>query len=250
MDGMVMVLIPAGEFQMGCDPAHNGGFECPENELPAHPVTLADFWMDQTEVTNAKYALCVQDSACRPPRQPDSHIHADYWDDPDFQGYPVVHVTWDDATAYCSWAGKRLPTEAEWEKAARGGLPGAAYPWGDNFDASMANFCDRNCAFENPNPNYNDGTAEIAPAGSYPPNAYGLYDMAGNVWEWVIDWYDSDYYSRSPQEDPQGPASGIYRVLRGGGWNFDLYSLRAAERIGEQPTSHYPNSGFRCVVTP
>jgi eukaryotic-like serine/threonine-protein kinase len=249
-DGMLMLYIPAGEFYMGCDPAHNGGFDCPANELPRHPVSLDAFWMDQTEVTNAMYALCVEAGACAPPSEWRSFTRSSYYNDAGFLNYPVIYVSWNDAVDYCAWAGRRLPSEAEWEAAARGGLEGMAFAWGDTFVENYANFCDQNCAFENPNLEYDDGAVEIAPVGTYPANGYGLFEITGNVWEWVSDWYDPDYYRNSPGVNPTGPVSGAYRVLRGGGWNYDLYSLRVAERIAEQPTSRYDNVGLRCAASP
>ncbi len=226
-DGAPMVLIPAGEFQMG--DAFNEGRDY---ELPVHTVYVDAFYMDVYEVTNARYHKFMDETG---------HEAPGYWDDPDFNApdQPVVGVSWHDATAYAEWAGKRLPTEAEWEKAARGGLIGKRYPWGDEITHDDANY--RGTGGK-------DIWAEqTAPVGSFAPNGYGLYDMAGNVWEWCADWYDGNYYSISPERNPMGPGSGTYRVLRGGSWRSTPDTLRAAFRTNNDPTATDSHLGFRCV---
>ena len=256
-DGMTLLYVPAGEFTMGSDAddtlaecqkfrsdCQRGGFT---DEEPLHSVHVDDFWIDQTEVTNAMYAKCVADGICKEPTDKWSYSHPSYYDNPEFDRYPVIFVDWNMAKTYCEWAGRRLLTEAEWEKAARG-ENASVYPWGDTFDGSLVNFCDTNCTFDDGNKSFNDGFADVAPVGSYPSgkSVYGALDMAGNVWEWVADWYGARFYSNSPFSNPLGPASGQYRVLRGGSWYSNINFVRSADRLGHPPTNSDFFIGFRC----
>jgi serine/threonine-protein kinase len=204
-DNAVMVYVPAGPFWMGStDPQVDDALalcskyrsdcdrELFSNEQPPHQVSLDAYWIDQTEVTNTQYTQCVNAGGCTPPSDSNSYTRDSYYDNPEYDAYPVIFVSWDQANAYCEWAGKRLPTEAEWEKAARG-TDRRTFSWGNAFDGSKVNFCDLNCSLEWTDLDWDDGYADTAPAGSYPSVAspYGVLDMAGNVWEWVADWYGS-----------------------------------------------------------
>jgi len=241
-DGMVMVYVPAGEFLMGSSEADG---QADDDEKPQHTVYLDGYWIDRTEVTNAQYRKCVEARACREPQ---------CWDDEELNApdQPVVCVNWDDAREYAAWAGGRLPTEAEWEKAARG-IDGRIYPWGDEFDGTRVNYCDRNCYGDYKDTGADDGYAVTAPVGSYLSGAspYGALDMAGNVGEWVTDWYGEEYYARSPARNPQGPDAGHYRVLRGGGFFGKGGGVRCAARVMNVPRSMWIGLiGFRVVTAP
>ena len=235
-DGAVMVYVPAGDFIMGSPDGE--GYD---DEHPQHTVYLSEFWIGQTEVTNEQYARCVAAGACQT---------SALADDAHFNGadQPVVGVSWHDAQAYCEWAEKRLPTEAQWEKAARG-ADGRKYPWGDTFDGSKVNFCDANCDEDWKDNNADDRYPYAAPVGSYPAGAslYGALDMAGNVWEWCQDWYHADYYADSPQRDPQGPDSGSARVLRSGSWYNGDADVRTANRLMFVPGYRSHDVGLRCI---
>ena len=217
-DGMEMVYVPAGAFTMG---SNDGDAD----EKPVHEVYLDGYWIDKYEVTNAQYAKCVAEGDC------DKQVKMEY------ANHPVVQVSWIDAHAYCAWAGRRLPSEAEWEKAARG-TDGRTYPWG--FETPSASQL-----------NYNLNEGGMTAVGNYPAGAspYGALDMAGNVWEWVADWYDAGYYSKSPLENPPGPDSGTYRVLRGGSWLVNGRDVRSADRNLNFPVSANDYLGFRCSVS-
>jgi formylglycine-generating enzyme required for sulfatase activity len=280
-----MRLLPGGDFEMGSpeaghqahhprtegagapDPAH----EIYEDEVPVHRVTLSPFFLDVHEVTNEEFARFVQATGYqtdaerkgaswvfrkgatdwelvnganwRHPLGPDDSIEGR-------MNHPVVHVSWNDAVAYATWAGKRLPTEAEWEYAARGGRRGQIYPWGNELKPGgqvLANFWQGHWPDKNL---LEDGYYYTAPVCSFPPNDFGLCDMVGNVWEWTADWYAEDYYRHSPSTNPQGPSSGEMRVARGGSWfcspNY-CGAYRVAFRGKSPPDASFNNVGFRCA---
>ena len=238
-DGLQYVWIPAGTFQMGCVP---GDDECSERSKPRHSVRITKgFWMGQTEVTVAAYKRFLDATIERVPEPPDFNAG---WQKED---HPIVNVTFRQAARYCEWAGGRLPTEAEWEYAGRGGMDGLKYPWGNTLTHEDANYGkDKPWGGLAQGPDLWEYTA---PVGSFRPNGYGLYDVTGNVSEWVTDWLGERYYSHSPLTDPQGPPTGTWRVVRGGAWFGYPGSLRLSARIDVGQNYIGPGVGFRCILT-
>jgi formylglycine-generating enzyme required for sulfatase activity len=229
-DGMELIHIPAGESWEG---SGEWDHEYNENETPEHRVYLDSFWVYKTEVTNGMYAQCVKDGACAYHVSPETNPR---FFDPLYINHPVVYVTWQDAMDYCAWIGGRLPSEAEWEKAARG-TGKNKYPWKEGYPTAE-------------NVNAFNTIGDTTPVGSYLSGAsyYGVLDMAGNVREWVYDWYDEDYYSYAPRENPMGAETGTDKVLKGGSY-YDTYEhTRIADRLFHPPESAGINRGFRCIV--
>jgi iron(II)-dependent oxidoreductase len=215
-DEAAMILLPGGKFIMGDEAGDL-------DEKPVHEIDIDSFYIDSHEVTVKQYKKFIEDK---------KHPKPAFWqpelDKPDD---PVVGVSWQDAVDYALWAGKRLPTEAEWEYAARGGKLKGKYPWGDAAFAAFANY----------------RSFGLLPVRSLKPNTYGIHDMIGNVWEWCADWYDSDYYSSSSSKNPKGPGIGTHKVLRGGAWYCDEREVRAGNRYYALPDAKSYNVGFRCV---
>lgn len=232
-DGAPMALVPGGTFKMG-SPEGTGE----DDERPLHEVVLSPYYMDVFETTNRVYRRCVDAGACAPPE-----IRM-LFDDPRLADHPVVIVDWEQARKFCQWAGKRLPTEAEWEFAARG-PDGRIYPWGNEWDPSRANWNGED---------EGEGTAGTKPVGSYPSGVspFGIHEMAGNVWEWCADWHNAESYaSYHDKTDPRGPRFGTVKVLRGGGWKGSgKETLRTANRFMDRPFEAYSLFGFRCAATP
>src|SRR5262249_29380246 len=228
-----MARIPAGEFTMGRtrltpDDKTNMRPHVLLDDRPDHKVWLDAYWIDKTEVTHPRYAEFVKATGRRAPYHwPGGKMP------PELAEMPVYNVHWSDADAYWGWAGKRLPTEAEWERAARGGKEGLNYPWGDEKPTKkLALF---------------DVQTGPQPAAQYPPNGFGAYDLAGSVSEWCADWFDRDYYTSSPVKNPAGPPSGTYKVIRGGAWSDSAPRITVFFRNWVRPNQRTPNVGFRCV---
>ena len=257
IDGSEMVLIPQGTYLMGSTPAQTTALMDRDPRLsvdffhaeqPQRSVSLSAFYIDRAPVTNAQYAAFIAATVHPAPKYWTHTPHMGV-EDPFPVGakhgtHPVVGVSYTDAVAYCEWTGKRLPTEAEWEKAARGGRVNQNYPWGNESSRNHANTV---------GVWGKDRWLWTSPIGSFPPNGYGLHDMAGNVFEWCADWYAADYYAHGQRENPQGPDIGHTRVLRGGSWSnnvFGIYQMRCAYRFHARPESRNLTIGFRCAATP
>ena len=236
------VSVPAGPFTMGTDHPRA------TDEKPGHQVHLSAFAIDRREVTNAAYADFVAATGYRTAAEADDapeRLDGLSWRHPHSPNataapdHPVVYVSWRDADAYCNWRGGRLPTEAEWEKSARG-TDGRLWPWGD-FTADRANHWGTV-----------DGYAGLAPVGAFPlgRSPYGALDLAGNVWEWCADWYAEDYYATGPKTNPQGPTAGRFKILRGGSWANPPPVLRSINRFEVLPVERSAYIGFRCAYTP
>jgi iron(II)-dependent oxidoreductase len=228
------VSIPAGSFSMGrskltADDKTTMRPKVLLDDRPAHAVSINGFRMDKYEVTNRKYAAFVKAAGHRTPYHWVDGIYAKGTEE-----NPVYNVSWDDSQSYCQWAAGRLPTEAEWEYAARGGKEGMDYPLGDKIDAKQARF------------NVASGPAAV---GKFSPNGFGLYDMAGNVSEWTADWFDGAYYSRGENHDPRGPEAGDYKVIRGGAWSDSARRITVFFRNWVRPNQRTPNIGFRCAAS-
>lgn len=250
VDQMEQVYVPAGEFIMGSNDTDakttiEGGRAYPE--IPVNTVYLDGYWIDKYEVSNGQYALCVDAGVCQPPHIPSSYTRPEYYGNPEYSNYPIIWVNWSMARAYCEWAGRKLPTEAEWEKAARG-TDERRYPWGnDPLSAERANFCDIDCPLSHANPAYNDGYPDTAPVGSFLAGVspYGALDMAGNVWEWtstLVQPYPYDAADGREDLDSTGE-----RVWRGGPWSNGVWWMRSAIRYRSVPFYWYYNLGFRCA---
>lgn len=227
-----MVEIPAGEFQMGRskltkDDPTGMRPQVLLDDRPVHKVSLPAFSIDKYEVTNTKYAAFLKATRRPAPR---------HWVKgaipQGMENHPVYNVDWDDATAYCKWEGKRLPTEAEFERVARSGKESASYPWGDKWEPKNAKF------------NSQNGPSAV---GQFPPNEFGVYDIVGNMAEWTADWYDHDYYKSSSSENPKGPETGLYKIIRGGAWSDPPSRLTVFFRNWVRPNQKTPNIGFRCA---
>ncbi|MBN2369625.1 MAG: formylglycine-generating enzyme family protein [Vicinamibacteria bacterium] len=268
LDALDYVYVPPGVFEMGCVA---GDGECQEDEKPSRRVKMTkDYWIGRTEVTMEAFRRFVAETEYRTMAESDGWSRffdgrslekkegvdwktSGHAQDPE---HPVVHVSWYDAWTYCAWAGGRLPTEAEWEYAARGGRDSTKYVWGDTTEplvggVKQANVADESLGSRYPNmriiSGYDDGHAHASPAETFPPNGFGLHDMAGNVSEWCSDSYDAKYYALSINRDPGGPPFGLERVIRGGSFVDHASNLRVSYRVRDMPVYHDGLLGFRCV---
>jgi eukaryotic-like serine/threonine-protein kinase len=247
--GSRMLIIPESIFLMGNDESEK------RDQQPSHLVHLDAYYLDETEVTNKDYAQCVAANVCEPPVSPNATTHQSYYGDPAFDDYPVIFVNWFNAETFCRWRDGRLPSEAEWEMAAGyDALEGIRfqYPWGDVFDGTRLNYCDQNCPRDDRDPAVDDGHQDTAPVGSYENgrSPFEIYDMAGNVMEWVNDWYDAGYYRESTDTNPLGPLEGQFKSIRGGSWLSPAEDTLVTARNSFDPLVARANLGFRCAMTP
>lgn len=246
LSGARLIYIPGGVFRMGDDDGDR-------NAKPAFVTRLDAFYLDETEVSNGQYARCVEARACQPPQDTRATFHPSYYGDPAYDGYPVIFVTWYAADTFCRWRNARLPSEAEWEYAA-GYNPAVAkkltYPWGEVFDGARANYCDTNCTRAERDVTFDDGHKDTAPVDSFPDgrSPFGLYNMAGNVMEWVNDWYNPDAYQQASDVNPMGPITGLTKVMRGGSWLSSPDDLKVTMRDLYEPAVARANLGFRCAM--
>lgn len=247
--GSQMIYIPGGVYSIGDNTSERSDVK------PEQLIRLDAFYIDETEVTNAAYAQCVDAGECPRPARAGATYYQSYFRDPAFDDYPVINVSWFNADAFCRWRGARLPTEAEWEMAA-GFDPVAGvkyrYPWGDTFNGAELNFCDINCPREDRSTEWDDGFRDTAPVATYPDgrSPSGVYDMLGNVMEWVNDWYGSRTYVDITDTNPMGPIEGDFKSFRGGSWLTPLDELGVSVRANFEPTVAQANLGFRCAMAP
>jgi sulfatase modifying factor 1 len=231
-----MILIPAGEFQMG-------SLDGAEGEKPVRSVYLDSYYIDTTPVTNAEFEEFVIATGYDTTAERNGEKPEMLWRTSATHGredHPVVSISWYDATEYAKWVGKRLPTEAEWEKAARGGLTGKKFPWGNQEPSNLTNWGRTQTA--------NISVPPTSSVRAFPPNSYGIYDMAGNVWEWCEDWFVENAYEILPGANPRGPIDGDFKARRGASWNIrEGFRLRCANRGAMPPERYWTNIGFRCV---
>lgn len=247
--GSRMVYVPGGVFPIGDNTSDRNDVK------PEQLIRLDAYYIDETEVTNAAYAQCVDAGVCPRPARAGATYYQSYFRDPAFDDYPVINVSWYNADTFCRWRGARLPTEAEWEMAA-GFNPEEGvkyrYPWGDSFDGTQLNFCDVNCPREDRSAEWDDGFRDTAPVASYPDgrSPSGAYDMLGNVLEWVNDWYNTRTYQDITDTNPMGPLEGDFKSYRGGSWLTPFDEIGVSVRANFDPTVAQANLGFRCAMTP
>jgi len=228
---------------MGCSAHYNEGNDCYEREFPLHTVYLDAYRIDASEVTNGQYTQCVTAGACTVPSSLSSSTPNPYYAHREYADYPVIYVDWHQAQAYCTWTGGSLPSEAQWEKAARGNADVRTFPWGDESP---------DCTFVNFASPIDGCVLSLKAVGSFTSGSspYGLLDMAGNVAEWVYDWFSETYYRISPEKNPTGPATGADKVLRGGSVLSMAFQLSVSNRIIGNPAGAFGDWGFRCAYSP